>query len=80
MEMNWHHIRNYGRLEEYMKPAVMDHRMSGLSMFKTPRLSVVEVMILTQDWEDVEAEDLSERCLEGLRGWETSIRRILLPS
>ena len=57
---------------------VLVKRMSGLTMFKTPLLSEVDVEIMTPDWGDVEAEDLSNDTVEALKSWEMLLKDMLL--
>lgn len=58
---------------------VQQWRLAGLSVFKLSRLRTVEVMIVTPDWEDLEAEDLGETTMNGLQKWELNLKRKLMP-
>ena len=76
-------LEPYGHLgcpEALTISSMMNRRMAGLAMFKVPSLNRVEVMIVTPDWKNVQADDLSNFSLEVLREWETSIKRNSLPS
>lgn len=53
-------------------------QFASLGMFKGPSLNEVDVMIVTPEWKNVDADELSEATVEGVAKWQGEIRDILL--
>lgn len=71
-------LKHFEPREQLENAATQDRRLSGLTMFKAPSLSHVQLWILTPDWTDIWAENLDETTVEGMEGWESRLKQKLL--
>lgn len=80
IELKYHYGGQFHPSQVLKISETQDRRMSGLTMFRLPQLSQVDVMILAPEDPDAESDELDSFTLEGLRAWETRLRQMLLPS